>query len=162
MVSDEEIHLKGIILIVNFQEERFDILNQRVIMKYHQIFPLTNFWEHIIIIFSHEYGDPNGDSLDEIRQSKEVSNKVIFTELMEKFQNISDIVDYKELKIKDYNSYSPVKNEKQKIQNNKNKEDLEILLNDLCQKKPLFKKYMVYYEKNIFLFFYLIIFKRNK
>ena len=138
VVSDENIHLKGILLVVNFQEERFDIFDQIAIIKYHLIFPLKKFWDYLIIIFSHVYSDPNGDNLDEIRQSKEESNGIIFSKLMEKFKEISDCVDYKELKIKYYNSYSSIKNEKQKIQNNKNKEDLEILLNDLCQKNPLF------------------------
>ena len=90
---------------------------------------------------------------------------------MEKFKEISDCVDYKELKIKYYNSYSSIKNEKQKIQNNKNKEDLEILLIDLCQKNPLFcsvevtnfknkiieengKKYIADYDKISFFDFY--------
>ena len=48
------------------------------------------------------------------------------------------MLQIKELNIKFYNSYSPVKNENQKIQNNKNKEDLEILIKDICQKEPLF------------------------
>ena len=42
------------------------------------------------------------------------------------------------MKSKYYNSYYPVKNEKQEIQNNKNKEDLEILLSDFCEKDSIF------------------------
>ena len=71
-------------------------------------------------------------------QVRNEGNQFIFSKLMERIQNVSDMVDYKELKIKYYNSYSPLKNEKQEIKNNKNKEDLEILINDFCQKEPLF------------------------
>ena len=73
-----------------------------------------------------------------MRQSRDESNGIIFSKLMDKVKNVSDVINYKDLRIKYYNSYSPVKNEKQKDKNNKNKEDLEILLNDLCQKNPLF------------------------
>ena len=33
---------------------------------------------------------------------------------MDKVKEISDVIDYKELRVKYFNSYSPVKNDKQK------------------------------------------------
>ena len=67
---------------------------------------------------------------------------------METVKNVSDVIDYNELNIKFYNSYSPVKNENQKIQNNKNKEDLEILIKDICQKEPLFCQIEIIHVNN--------------
>ena len=94
--------------------------------------------KHLIVVFTHNFCDPNGDTQEEMKQSRDESNGKIFSGLMEKVKNVSDVIDYKELNIKFYNSYSPVKNENQKIQNNKNTEDLEILIKDICQKEPLF------------------------
>jgi hypothetical protein len=162
-ISEEKIHIKRILFLVNFQLERFDESEQRALISYNQIFLLKRFWKHLIVIFTHDYSDPNGDTPDEMRQSRDESNSLIFSKLMEKVKNVSDVIDYKELRIKYYNSYSPVKNENQKIQNSKNKEDLEIILNDLSQKEPLFchievkrinnekieengKKYLIDYE----------------
>ena len=99
-----------------------------------------------------------------MRQSRDESNGIIFSKLMDKVKNVSDVINYKDLRIKYYNSYSPVKYDKQQIQNNKNKKDLEMLINDLYTKEPLFcqieiihvqnekneekgKKYIVEYEK---------------
>ena len=83
-----------------------------------------------------------------MKESRDESNGIIFTNLMDKVKNVSDVIDYKQLRIKYYNSYSPVKNEKQKDKNNKNKEDLEILLNDLGGRDPLFCQIEVVHVQN--------------
>ncbi len=83
-----------------------------------------------------------------MKQIRDESNGKIFPGLTEKVKNVSDVIDYKELNIKFYNSYSPVKNENQKIQNNKNKEDLEILKKDICQKEPLFYQIEITHVNN--------------
>ena len=128
--------------------ERFDKSEQEALISYNQLFPLRRFWKHLIVIFTHDYADPNGDPLEEIKQIRDESNGIIFSKIMDKVKNVSDIIDYKNLRIKYYNSYSPVRNEKQKLQNNKNKQDLEILLNELCQTEPLFCKIEVIHVKN--------------
>ena len=137
-ISEEKIQIKGILFLVNFQGERFYTAEQETLIKFQQIFSFKGFWKHLIVIFTHNYDAPFSDDFEEIMQARNEANKYIFTKLMEKSKNDSDIVDYKELKIKYYNSYYPVKNEKQEIQNNKNKEDLEILLSDFCEKDSIF------------------------
>lgn len=82
--SDEKIHIKGILFLVNFQLERFDESEQRALISYNKIFPLKRFWKHLIVIFTHDYSDPNGDTPDEMRQSRDESNSLIFSKLMEK------------------------------------------------------------------------------
>ena len=136
-ISEEKIHIKRILFLVNFKVERFDKSEQDALISYNKIFPLKRFWKHLIVVFTHHFCDPNGDTQEEMKQSRDESNGKIFLGLMEKVKNVSDIIDNKEL-IKFYNSYSPVKNERQKIQNNRNKEDLEILIKDICQKELLF------------------------
>ena len=91
---------------------------------------------------------PNGDTPEEMRKSRDESNGIIFSLLMKKVKNVSDVINYKELKIKYYNSYSPVKTDKQREQNNKNKEDLENIITDLCHKEPLFCQIEVVHIKN--------------
>ena len=137
-ISKEQIHIKGILFLINFHSQRFDESEQKALLSYNQIFPLKRFWKHLIVIFTHCFSDPNGDTIEEMRQSRDESNRIIFSKLMDKVKNVSDVINYKELRIKYYNSYSPVKNVTQKIQNNQNKKDLEMLINDLCTKEPLF------------------------
>ena len=148
-ISEEKIHIKGILFLVNFQEERFDESEQKALISYNQLFPLKRFWKHLVVIFTHDYHDPDGDTTEEMRQSRDESNGVIFTLLMEKVKNVSEVIKYKELRIKYYNSYSPVKTEIQKIRNNKNKMDLELLFDELSKKDPLFCQIEIQHTKNI-------------
>ena len=147
-VSDEKIHIKGILFLVNFQEERFDKSEQDALVSYNALFPLRSFWQHLIVIFTHDFPDPNGDSIEEMKQMRDESNGIIFSKIMNKVKNVSDVIEYKDLRVKYYNSYSPVKNYRQRVQNNNNKRDLEILLNELCQIKPLFCQIEVIHVKN--------------
>ena len=147
-ISEEKIHIKGILFLVNFQIERFDSSEQEALINYNSIFPLRRFWKHLIVIFTHDFADPNGDSVEEMREMRDESNGQIFSKLMERVKDVSDVITYKELRIKYYNSYSPVKNNKQKMQNQKNKEDLEKLFNELIQKDPLFCQIEIMHVKN--------------
>ena len=148
VVSKEKIHIKAILFLVNFQEERFDKSEQKALVDYNKLFPLKRFWNHLIVVFTHVYPDPYGDSEEEKKKMRDESNGVIFSNLMEKVKDVSDVIDYKELNIKYYNSYSPIKNEKQRPLNNKNKEDIEILFKDLCSKPPLFCQIEIKHVKN--------------
>lgn len=147
-ISNEKIHIKGILFLVNFQEERFDNSEEEALINYNSIFPLRRFWKHLIVIFTHGFADPNGDSVEEMKELRDESNGVIFSRLMERVKDVSDVISYKELRIKYYNSYSPVKNNKQKVQNQKNKEDIEKLFNELIQKEPLFCQIEIIHVKN--------------
>ena len=67
---------------------------------------------------------------------------------MDKVIIVSEVINYKDLKIKYYNFYSPEKNVKQKNQNKKNRKDLEILLTELCEKEKLYCQIEISHEKN--------------
>ena len=136
IISEKKINIKGIVHLFRFQDVRFSKLDEDALSMWNNIFPSKNFWKHIIIIFTFYY-DFGGDL--EIKNESDKKNKKFFPKLMEKFKNVSNVIDFKELKIKYYNSFRITKNttNKQKIQNNKNKEDLEILLDDFCKKEPI-------------------------
>ena len=139
-IRQQNVHIKGILFLVNFQNERFDSDEQEALINYNTIFPLRNFWKHIIIVFTHHFADPDGDTEEEMKKGREKSNAEIFSNIMKKVQSVSDVIDYQNLTIKYFNSYSPIKNEKQRTKNKLVKKELEIEINKLCQKEPLYTK----------------------
>lgn len=144
-ISDNNIQVKGIIFLVNFQEERFDAAEQKALLEYNKIFPLKRFWKNLIVIFTHHFGDPEGDDVDEMKESRDKSNGEIFELLMEKVKEVSDPINYKSLQTKYFNSYFPInkdpkKEKKQKLRNMKNRDELEIEFNKLIDSEPLFSQ----------------------
>jgi predicted GTPase len=147
VIMKESIQIKGIIFLINFQNERFDSSEQDALINYNKIFPLENFWKHVLVIFTHYFQDPDGDTVEEMKKEKDSSNKEILMQIMEKVKNVSDVISYNELQTTYFNSYWPLKEEKKKIQqntNNKNKEELEVFLNYLYEKEPLFSKIEIF------------------
>ena len=140
VISKENIRLKGILFLVNFQNERFDSDEQKALLRYNELFPLRRFWKNIIIIFTHNFGDPDGDSKEEMKAQRDISNGNIFSKIMDKVKNVSDVIKYNELKIKYFNSYSPTKNDNQKKKNIIVRDELEKELNLLCETEPLFSQ----------------------
>ena len=65
---------------------------------------------------------------------RDKQNKKIFASIMEKVKNISDVINCNEIITKYLNSYSPAKNIKQKTKNEKNREELEIILDEFIKK----------------------------
>lgn len=137
-IAEENIHIKGLLFLVNFQDERFDADEQKTLIKYNTVFPLKRFWKHIIILFTHYYSDPNGDNEEEMKKSRAESNKKIFSKIMEKVKNVSDEINYDDLDIQYTNLYFPTKNDKQKKNNEKYLKELKASFERLCSKDPLF------------------------
>lgn len=140
LILNEGIIIKGILFVLNFQNERIDSDEQRVFLIFHKIFPSKTFWNNIIIIYTHYYSDPNGDSKEEIKDIREETNKIIFENIIKSTKNESDIINYNDLFIKYYNSYFPVKNEKHKKNNLKVRNDIELILNEFYLKEPILSK----------------------
>ena len=139
-ISEEKIHLKGILFLVNFQNERFDASEIDALINYNKIFPLKTFWKRIIIIYTHYYGDEDGESKEVIKEYRDATNSEIFTKIMEKVKKVSDVIPYKDLKIRYFNLASKPKTEKQKKNNIKYRDELEILLDELSKNTPLFHR----------------------
>ena len=69
----------------------------------------------LVIVYTHFYSDPNEDEdEEEMKVNRSISNGQIFEKLMEKVKNVSDIISYKDLRIKYFNSYSNANNNKKK------------------------------------------------
>ena len=113
LISKEKIKIKAILFLSNFQNERFDFSEQNSLLQYNALFPMKDFWNRLILIFTHYYGDPEGDSKEEIKErSLECFNQII-NDIMRKVKNISDKVEFEDLNRKYINIYSKVKNDKQ-------------------------------------------------
>jgi GTP-binding protein EngB required for normal cell division len=148
-IKDNKIHVRGILFLTNFQIERFDADEQKTLCKYNKIFPLKKFWEHIIIIFTHFYGDSEGGiSAEEIKQVREKSNSEIFKQIMERVKKVSNVIEYSQLDIRYTNLYFPIKNEVQKNNNTKYVNELEESLTKLSEKEHLFCRIEICHFKN--------------
>ena len=150
IILNEGIIIKGILFLLNFQNERIDSDEQRVFLIFHKIFPSKIFWKNIIIIYTHYYSDPNGDTREEVKNFRDETNKIIFGNIIKSTKNESDIINYSDLCIKYYNSFFPVKNENQEKNNLRVRKDLELILNVFYQKEPIIsKKQFLELNKNI-------------
>ena len=139
-ISKNNIQVKGIIFLTNFQDERFDVSEQMTLLEYNKIFPFPRFWKNLIVIFTHYFGDPDGEDVEEMKKERDRANGVIFEELMEKVQEVSEPINYQDLQIKYFNSYYPInsKYEKKRMRNMKNRDELEIEFDKLINSEPLF------------------------
>ena len=113
LISEKGIKVKGLLFLSNFQNERFDSSEQFSLIHYNSMFPLKDFWHHIIFIFTHYYGDPDGDSKEEIKIRADQLLSNIFKNIMEKVKRVSEPMDFNKIDKKYINIYSRAKNEKQ-------------------------------------------------
>ena len=149
VVSEQNIHIKGILFLVNFQNKRFDADEQEALLNYNTLFPLKNFWKCLIVVYTHFYSDPNDDiDEEEMKVQRAKSNGEIFEKIMEKVKNVSDVISYNDLKIKYFNSYSAPDNNKKKKSNNRTREELEDIFNELSKNPPLFSQIEIQHIKN--------------
>ena len=132
IVSKEKIEIRGILYLINFQNERFDADEQKTLLNYNKIFPYKNFWKILVIIYTHFYRDPLDDeNIENIRDSRRISHKELFCKIMEKIKDVSDIINFEDLKINFLNSFSEEKNDKMKRNNEKTRKELEKIFDDL-------------------------------
>ena len=139
-IKINNIHLKGIFYLVDFVKERIDSTDIDFLLNIHKIFPLKNLWKKLIIIYTHYYCSPDFETLEEKKNEQIDSNKEKFSNLMEKVKDDSDIIDYDKIKVKYFNNHWPSKNIKQQNQNEQNRKELELLINEFSEKEPLFTK----------------------
>ena len=138
-IKDNKIHVRGLLFLSNFQVERFDSDEQKTLVKYNELFPLKKFWEHIIFIFTHFYGDTQGGiSEEEIKQLRSESNSEIFKNIMKRVEKVSNVIDYSQLDIRYTNLYFPIKNEIQRNNNKKYVSEIEQSLTKLNEMDHLF------------------------
>ncbi len=148
LISETKIKIKGLFFLSNFQNERFDFSEQNSLLEYNSIFPLKEFWKRIIFIFTHYYGDPDGDSEEEIKKRAEYTLSKIFQEIMNKVQGVSDTLSFTLINKKYINIYSKEKNKKQCENNLKVRNELIAEIIKYNTLTPMFSKLQIFnFEK---------------
>ena len=143
LISEENIIIKGLLFLTNFQNERFDASEQNSLIEYNAIFPLKEFWKRIILIFTHYYGDPDGDSKEDIKERATVYLTEICQKIMNKIKEVSNPIEFKELNRKYINIYSKAKNEKQINNNLLIKKEIIQEISQFIKFKPMFSKLQI-------------------
>lgn len=149
LISKENIKIKGILFLSNFQNERFDYSEIDSLFQYNAFFPLKNFWEHIILIFTHYYGDPDGDTKEEIREKSNENLSIIFSELMERIKEVSTPVKFIKLERLYINIHSKVKVEKHLKENEKYRNNILEKIYKYTQLEPMYNKLCIFKFKNV-------------
>ena len=148
LVSEKNIKIKGLLFLSNFQNERFDASEQLSLIEYNAIFPLKEFWKRIILIFTHYYEDPNGDSKEDIQKRADKNLSEIFNVIMNRIKNVSDPIKYNKINKKYINTYSRAK---KKIQIDNNIKIRNMIIEDIrkySEFTPMFTKVQIYnFEK---------------
>ena len=148
LISENDIKIKGLLFLSNFQNERFDASEQLSLIKYNSIFPLKDFWKHMVIIFTHYYGDPDGDSKEEIKsRSTEVFSK-LFRNIMEKTKGVSEPIDFDKITRQYINIYSNPKKENHFKNNEIIRQNLINEIMKLIKYEPMFTKLCILHIYN--------------
>ena len=148
LISEKDIKIKGLLFLSNFQNERFDASEILSLIKYNSIFPLKDFWKHMVIIFTHYYGDPDGDSKEEIKsRSTEVFSK-LFRNIMEKTKGVSEPIDFDKITRQYINIYSNPKKENHFKNNEIIRQNLINEIMKLIKYEPMFTKLCILHIYN--------------
>ena len=148
LISSENIKIKGLLFLSNFQSERFDASEQFTLIDYVKLFPLKDFWKRIIFVFTHYYGDPNSYSKEEIKENNNIYQSQIFHNLMVKVKNVCDPIEYKDLNLKYVNIYNRNLNEL-KIKNNLEiRKEIVGEIIKYTKLKPMFNKLQIFNFEN--------------
>lgn len=172
LISKEDIKIKGILFLSNFQNERFDFSEMNSLIQYNALFPLKNFWRYIILIFTHYYGDPYGDNEDEMKKSLFANLSESFKIIMNKVKKVSDSVKFEDINKLFINIYSKKKNEFQKKSNESFKKIVVNEIENYIKYKPMYNKLNIIHfkkfkleEKDQFLYdcdYYIYLNSNNK
>jgi GTP-binding protein EngB required for normal cell division len=117
LISKENLKIKGLLFLSNFQNERFDASEQNALIDYIKMFPLKEFWQRIIFIYTHYYGDPNSYTKEEIKENNNIYKSEIIHKLMLNVKKVCVPVKFEDLDSLYINIYNKRLNDK-KIKNN--------------------------------------------
>ena len=124
-IFNEGIQLKGVLFLINFIHERMDFEEEDTLIILNKLCPFKDFWKHLLIIYTHYFEDPDGDSLEEIKEQRYESEAYIFQSIMSKGKEFSDIKGYKEIRKIYLNSFWPIRKLKQEEKNKETRKKLE-------------------------------------
>lgn len=72
LISNENIKIKGLLYLSNFQSVRLDESEQSTLIDYIKMFPLKDFRKRIIFVFTHYFGDLNSYTKKEIKENNKI------------------------------------------------------------------------------------------
>lgn len=138
----EQPRINCIILVMNMQNPRFTDSIQKAIKNICQCFPLPDFWNHVIIFWTHSKFDDDDDEKQQIEYT-ETEFKQLFILLSEEIENelhINKIQENQTLNMI-YNEYNEnSKNEKIKKKNyEKTQKNFEKIIDLVKDMKPLYE-----------------------
>ena len=138
-INKEKIKIKGLLFLVDFQKELFDSTEQEALLTLNQMFPFKAFWNYILIIFTHYFTMPymTEEKKEEELRNRDKNNQEIFNKLMDRIKNVSDKIDYNQIKKKYFNCCWPIKNERMTKNNDKARNELEEELEKFTNMNPL-------------------------
>ena len=153
-IFKEGIQLKGVLFLTHFHQERIGPHEQDTLIILNKLCPFKDFWKHLLIIYTHYYGEPDGDSLEEMKKQRYESGAYIFQSIMSKDKEFSDIKGYKEIRKIYLNSFWPIKRPTQEGKNIENRKELEkeieemIFMNSLITKAEIHQMSNFKYTEN--------------
>ena len=148
LISNEDIKIKGLLFLSNFQSERFDASEQNTLIDYIKMFPLKDFWKRIIFVYTHYYGDPNSYTKEEIKENNNIYKAKILYKLMDKVKNICEPIQFNDLNLKYVNIYSRNLNEKKIMNNLEIRKELIVEINKYIKLSPMFNKLQIFNFEN--------------
>lgn len=69
-LTSDNIQIKGIILMFNFQDPRFSECHSKGLQKIVKLIPLQDFWDYVTIIFTRYYNDGDEEELEEQKNKR--------------------------------------------------------------------------------------------
>ena len=148
LISRENIKLKGLLFLSNFQSERLDASEQYTLIDYIKMFPLKDFWKRIIFVFTHNFGDPNGYSKEEIKENNNIYRAEILHNIMLKVKDICEPIQYQKLNLRYVNIINRNLKE-EKIKNNLQiRKEIVGEIIRYTKLKPMFNKVQIFNFEN--------------
>ena len=97
--------IKGILLLISFQDSRFGACQRKGLEKIVSSFPLDNFWDYIILVFTKTFAEDD-DELEELKIRTLKDYEEIFDVLISGFYHVKNIkkVNFSSIKIVFINS----------------------------------------------------------
>ena len=148
LISKENLKIKGILFLSNFQNKRFDYSEIDSLFQYNALFPLKDFWKHIILIFTHYYGDPDGKTKEEMRDESNENLSFIFLKLMDKIKEVSTPIKFIELERIYVNIHSRVKTQKHIKDNEEYKKKILEKIYEFSKLEQMYNKMCIITFKN--------------
>lgn len=99
-LTDNNHKIKGILILFNFQENKFLPYHEKALKKIIGLMPIPNFWSYVTIIFTHYYFD-GFEEIEELKKGKIQYYKPCLEKIMYEanFKKGIKIIDFNQINI---------------------------------------------------------------